>query len=125
VFAVVANDVISILAKATAGTKNHVFAVEARIAVGAYGDGPAASKFRQRHLFHRSALEASDETGVMDDPPVTHVKAVVEVAAARRDEVCSQRRLFAVLQHPRIREPSSRKLHHGYILHDAYRRGSP
>ena len=96
VFAVVADDVISILAKPAAGTENDILAVEAWIRVGAYGDGPAASEFPQRNLFHRSAAEAADETRVMDDPAVTHVEAVMDVAAARRDEMRGQWRLFAL-----------------------------
>src|SRR6185503_20605705 len=81
------NDVISILAEATARATNHIFPVEARIRVCAYGDGPAASEFRQRHLFYGSAVEPSDDTRVMDDPPVTHIEAVMDVAAARRDKM--------------------------------------
>ena len=97
VFAVVANDVISILAKPTARATNHIFPVEARIRICAYGDGPATGKFRQRHLFYRSAVEAADDTRVMDDPAMTHIKAVMDVAAARRDEMRGQWRLFSRL----------------------------
>jgi phage portal protein BeeE len=61
VFAVVADDVISILAKPTARATNCVFSVEARIRVSAYGDGPATSKFRQRHLFYGSAVQAAQD----------------------------------------------------------------
>lgn len=146
VFAVVADDVVSILAKPTARATNHVFPVEARIRVSAYGNGPATSKFRQRHLFYRSAVEASNDTRVMDDPPMTHIEAVMDVAASRRDEMRGQWRLFSRFQRPRIHEPSSGNLHHDYDLrslccaatcaapispvaarplHDAYRRASP
>jgi len=111
VFAIVANDVISILAKATARATNHIFPVEARIRVCAYGDGPAASEFRQRHLFYGSAVEPSDDTRVMDDPPVTHIEAVMDVAAARRDEMRSKRRLFSSCQSD--------------LFHGAYRRPPP
>jgi hypothetical protein len=96
VFAVVADDVISILAKPAAGPEDHLLAVEAGIRVRAYGDEPAASEFDQRNLFHRSAAEASDETRVMDDPPVAHIEAVMDVAAARRDQMRSQWRLFSL-----------------------------
>jgi hypothetical protein len=116
VFAVVADDVIAILAEPTARTANHILAVEAPIRVRADGDGPAASELRQRHFFNRSKAKAPDETGVMDDSPVTDIEAVMEVAAARRDEMRRQGRLFSVFQRPRIRKPR---------FHDAYRRASP
>jgi hypothetical protein len=107
VFAVVPNDVISILAKPTARTANHIFQVEAWVRVCAYGDGPAASKFRQRNLFYRSAAEASDDTRVMDDPTLTHIEAVMDVAAARRDEMRGHWRLLSLLQRPRIHHDSA------------------
>jgi hypothetical protein len=96
VLAVVADDVISILAKPAAGTQNHILAVEARIRVCAYGDWPAASKFPQRYFFHRSAAQGSAEPRVMDDPTVTHVEAMMNVTAARGDEMRSQWRLFSL-----------------------------
>lgn len=114
-FAVVAQDVVSILAESGAGTQNHSLALEARIRIRPDSDGPAARKFRHRNLLHRSPAGASDQTWVVDDPPITHIKAMMDVAAARRDEMRGQWRLFSLPQCPRIREPSSRKLHHGRI----------
>jgi hypothetical protein len=116
VFAVVADDVISILAEPAAGTANHILAVEAPIRVRAYGNGPAAGELRQGDFFNRPEAEPSDETRVMDDPPLTDIEAVMDVAAARRDEMGSQWRLLSVFQRPRIRKPR---------FHDAYRRASP
>lgn len=107
VLAVVPNDVISILAKPTARTTNHIFPVEARIRVCAYGDGPATSKFRQRHLFYRSAVETSDDPRVMDDPTLTDIEAVMDVAAARRDEMRGHWGHFSVFQRPRIHHDSA------------------
>jgi hypothetical protein len=52
----------------------------------------------------------------MDDPPMTHIEAVMDVAAARRDEMRGQWRLFSVFQRPRIHVPSYRNLHHDYAL---------
>jgi hypothetical protein len=97
VFAVVADDVISILAEPGTGTEDHILAVEVRIRVHPHSDGPAASKFFQRNLFHRSPAEASDQARIMDDPPVTHIEAVMDVAAARRDEMRGQWRFFSRL----------------------------
>jgi hypothetical protein len=103
--------VISILAQPTARTTNHILPLEAHTRVCAYGHVPATSKLSQRHLFNRSAAEASDETRVMDDPPIPYIEAMMEVAAARRDEMRRQGRVFSLFQGPG--------------LHDAYHRASP
>jgi hypothetical protein len=105
VFAVIADDVIAILAKPAAGTANHILALETPIRVRAYRDRPAASELRQRDFFDRPEAEAADEPRVMDDPPVTDIEAVMDVAAARRDEMGSQWRLLSVFQRPRIGKP--------------------
>jgi hypothetical protein len=96
--------ILAILAEPAAGTADHILAVEAPIQ-SADGGWAAASELRQRHFFNRSKAKAPDETGVMDDSPVTDIEAVMEVAAARRDEMRRQGRLFSVFQRPRIRKP--------------------
>jgi hypothetical protein len=53
----------------------------------------AAGESIQRHFFDRSPVQATCETGVMNDPAITHIDSVMQIAAPAGNEVRAQRRL--------------------------------
>jgi len=54
----------------------------------------------KRYFFHRPPVQAVPESRVMNDLATADVDSVVQIAAARCDDVCTQGRLWASGQDP-------------------------
>jgi hypothetical protein len=95
VLAVVRQDAVVPLTEARAGSPYDFFGEKpAPRLANAYT--VATGKFRERNLFHRTPSKTAGESGVVDNPAGADVDALVNVEAARRDEMCCHRRQFAV-----------------------------
>jgi hypothetical protein len=59
-------------------------------------DSPYSLSRQSTGVSNGDLSEGPDETRVVDDPTVTHVEAMMDIAAARSDEMRSQWRLFSL-----------------------------
>jgi hypothetical protein len=86
VLAVIAEDVIAVLADPRPRSPNHFFTVEA----GRTGSNPermSMSELRESNLLHRPALKPMYQGAVVNDPAAADVDAVMGKPKARRNQV--------------------------------------
>ena len=87
VLAVVAEEVIAVLADPGPRSPNHLFMVEANGTISSNPDRVCVSETRERNLFHRSAVEATYQSAVVDDSAAADVDTMVGKGNTRCNEV--------------------------------------
>jgi hypothetical protein len=93
VLTVVGQQPITILPYPGARPFDHLSGVKVRGRVKFDPDRLAACESIHGDFFDRSPVQATCKPGVMNDPAITHIDSVMQIAAAAGNEVRAQRRL--------------------------------
>jgi hypothetical protein len=87
VLAVVRQQPIRVFAYTGACSEDHLCGIELRWHIASAPDWIAAGEASERRFFHRSSTQAACESCVMHDVAVAYVDPVMQITAARRDNV--------------------------------------
>jgi len=87
VLAIVGQQSITVLADARTRPANDFFSVKVSGGATPHPQGSSCGEKRERDFFYRAAAQASGETTVMHDSPLTDVDAMVKIAAAPRNHM--------------------------------------
>jgi hypothetical protein len=92
VLAIVGQQSITVLADARTRPANDFFSVKVSGGTTPHPQGSSRGEKCERDFFYRTAAQASGETTVMHDFPLTDVDTMVKIAAAPRNNMRPQRR---------------------------------
>lgn len=100
VLAIVCQEPIAVFAHTGSGPADDLPDIEVRWSAGSDPDALAASETSQRNFFDRPSAQTLRESRIVDNLAIAYIDSVMQISAAGRDKMRTQRGLLVIPQKP-------------------------